>query len=853
MPSEAVSSTEPYRLPRNVTPDHYELTISVDLDNGSFTGSERIDATVNEASAQITLNAAELDVQSASVTDSSGKSHSANVATDAENQRITLSTDVAIPTGKAQLQIRFSGVLSDRLHGFYRSTYRDTNGDEQVIATTQFEPTDARHAFPCWDEPDLKATYRLALEIPADLTAISNTAVESRTELGGGRALVQFGQTMKMSTYLVAYVVGKLVATEPVMVGNVPLRVVCVPGKEHLSKFALDVGAFSLDFFANYYGIPYPGDKVDLIAIPDFASGAMENLGAITFRETALLADPAVSARGDLERVADVVAHELAHMWFGDLVTMRWWNGIWLNEAFATFMEMLAVDAFKPAWKRWTTFGLSRSAAMATDSLASTRPIEYPVRLPSEAEGMFDILTYEKGGAVLRMLEQYIDPKVFQKGVSQYLDEHAYDNTETTDLWDSIEAASGQPVRKMMDSWIFQGGYPLVTVEREGNELKASQRRFRYLPETNGEAHWDVPIMIRSGATPGSPTLRALMSESSVSVSLSDPNAPLVVNAGGHGFYRVRYSRELLDRLTANLQSLEAIERFNLVSDTWASTVAGLAPVSDALALISQLGGEHDRNVWRSVLDILGYISRSLEDSQLPGLQRQVRQLVQPALDAIGWDQRPDESEDDSQLRATLVRGLAVLGNDPRAQEESNRRFKRYLDDPSSVDPNLAPALIGVAAFTGDGDEYARFLERYTKARTPHEEQRFLFARAEFQQPELLQRTLDDCLTEAVRTQDAPYLISAVMMNRDGSELTWSFVKRHWDEINQRYPANTIPRMSAAITALVRRDLYDDAHRFFQEHPVPQAGKMIDQYLERLLVAVTFREREASALASAFA
>jgi puromycin-sensitive aminopeptidase len=637
------------------------------------------------------------------------------------------------------------------------------------------------------------------------------------------------------------------------MVGNVPLRVVCVPGKEHLSQFALDVGAFALDFFANYYGIPYPGDKVDLIAIPDFASGAMENLGAITFRETALLADPAVSARGDLERVADVVAHELAHMWFGDLVTMRWWNGIWLNEAFATFMEMLAVDAFKPAWNRWTTFGLSRSAAMATDSLASTRPIEYPVRLPSEAEGMFDVLTYEKGGAVLRMLEQYIDPKVFQEGVSRYLEEHSYDNTETTDLWDSIEAASGQPVRKMMDTWIFQGGYPLVTVEREGQTLRASQRRFRYLPEANGDAHWDVPVMVRSGATAGGATLRALMTESNVSIPLDDPDAPLVVNAGGHGFYRVRYSRELLDRLTSNLESLDAIERFNLVADTWASTVAGLSPIADALALISRLGGERDRNVWRSVLDIMGYMSRCLYDSQLPGLQQYVRKLVQPALNGIGWDPKSGESEDDSQLRATLVRGLAVLGNDPRAQAESNERFKRYLSDPSSVDPNLVPALIGVAAFTGDSTEYERFLERYTTARTPQEEQRLLFGRAEFQQADLLQRTLDDCLTDAVRTQDAPYLIAAVMMNRDGSELAWRFVKQNWSAINERYPANTIPRMSAAITALVRRELYEDAQAFYKEHPVPQAGKMIEQYLERLLVAVTFREREASALATAFA
>ena len=287
---------------------------------------------------------------------------------------------------------------------------------------------------------------------------------------------------------------------------------------------------------------------------------------------------------------------------------------------------------------------------------------------------------------------------------------------------------------------------------------------------------WSAPAEL-----PAETTQRALMTESSVSIPLDDPDAPLVVNAGGHGFYRVRYSRELSGPFDFQIQSLDAIERFNLVADTWASTVPARVPLADALALASGLGGERDRNVWRSVLDILGYISRSLEDSQLPGLQRQVRNLIQPALDAIGWDPRPGESEDDSQLRATLVRGLAVLGNDPKAQEEANARFQRYLDDPRSVDPNLVPALIGVAAFTGDEAEYERFVERYTKARTPQEEQRFLFARSEFQQPELLRRTLEDSLTDAVRTQDAPYLIAAVMMNRDGSELAWRFVKEHWD------------------------------------------------------------------------
>ena len=411
----------------------------------------------------------------------------------------------ALAPGPCTLTCRFTGTLNDKLRGFYRSTFTDDAGETHTIATTQFESVDARRAFPCWDEPDRKAVFEVTLTIDRDVDAFSNSPIVDVRRVGD-KNVVRFSPTMKMSTYLVAFIVGQLETTETVDVDGVPLRVVFTPGKRKLADFALAIGAFALRFFTEYFDIPYPGEKVDLVAIPDFAAGAMENLGCITFRDTALLIDPSSAARAELERVADVVAHELAHMWFGDLVTMGWWEGIWLNEAFATFMETLCVDAFRPSWDRWVGFAPSREAALAIDGVHATRPIEYPVGPPKEAEGMFDLLTYEKGCAVLRMLEQYIGPEVFRDGVRTYLKAHAYANTVTTDLWDALEEASGEPVRDVMNTFILQGGHPLVSLH--GDTLE--QQPFSYGPVPDGVESaigdaWNVPVAVRTLPSDGSP------------------------------------------------------------------------------------------------------------------------------------------------------------------------------------------------------------------------------------------------------------------------------------------------------------------------------------------------------------
>jgi len=846
-----------YRLPKTVVPERYELTLAPDLAAFTFTGEERVAVQIHEPVREILLNSIDLDVTSAALVNASGARLAGAVTLDAENERARIALSNTAEPGPWTLELSFTGELNDKLHGFYRSTYRDDAGTEHVIATTQMEATDARRAFPCWDEPEFKAVYAVTLVVDEDLMAISNAREISSTPAGPGKKAVAFADTMKMSTYLVAFIVGRLEATEPIDVDGTPLRIIYVPGKRKLADFALESGAFAVKFFASYYGIPYPGDKLDMIALPDFAAGAMENLGAITYRETALLVDTETASHADLERVADVIAHELAHMWFGDLVTMKWWNGIWLNEAFATFMEMLAVDAFRPGWKRWASFGLGRGAAMLTDGLRSTRPIEFTVRRPEECQGMFDILTYEKGAAVLRMLEQYLGGEQFRAGIKRYLRTHEYGNAETTDLWDAIEEATGEPTRKIMDSWIFQGGFPLVSVAptSDGKGIRLEQRCFRYLAsDDDAQARWQIPMMLRVKTAAGIENRRVLLSEGETTVELGSNVEWVIANEQGNGFYRVRYAPELLRTLTGALQeSLSPVERFNLVNDTWASVVAGLSPATEFLDLVPLFKDETDRNVWVAVIGGLEYVNRMLPEASRPALQAFVRELIGPAVARLGWAAKDGEPELTGQLRGTLVSALGTFGEDAAIQAKARELHAAYLDDRAAVDRNVAPAVIGIVSHTGDAATYDLFVERYKAAATPQEEQRYLFNLAGFRDRDLLARTLQMTVSPDVRTQNAPFLIGSLMTSLEGGDLAWTFVKEHWDDLNERFPDNTHVRMLAGITSLSTPELARDVERFFETHTVKQGQKTLDQHLERLRVNVLFRERETSNLVAYFA
>ena len=836
---------EPHRLPRACVPRRYELHLAPDLELASFTGSEAITVDIVEPTSKIVLNAADLTIGSAWLATADGTRHDATITIIPAEEQVELGFATQFAPCRVTVHCEFSGSLDHKLKGFYRSHHTEPGGILRVLGATQLEATDARRVFPCWDQPDCKATFAITLDVPAELTAVSNGPEVERTLIGGGLARVRFAETMVMSTYLVAFLFGHLETTEPVDVGGVPLRVLHVPGKSHLVSFALEVGAFALRYFVDYYGIPYPDAKVDLIAVPDFAMGAMENLGCITFREALLLIDPAQSTLREQMLVVDVIAHELAHMWFGDLVTMRWWNGLWLNEAFATFMEVKATDAMHPEWRRWDAFGAERTQAFEVDGLRATRPIEFPVRSPNDANAMFDVLTYQKGGAILRMLEQYLGEERFRDGIRHYLTLHAHDNAETGDLWDAIEAVTGEPVRKVMDSWVWQGGHPVIwaTTSADGKQLMLRQQRFLFDGDDDAR-EWVVPIVVRQSHGDRVQVDRLLLSGPSTELSLIDTDATIVVNAGADGFYRTLYSPELFERLIASaFTGLSPAERYQLVDDTWAAVVAGLLDVDAFIRLVGAFADETEHTVWQLIVTGLRWCDRFVEATARERLRAFVRELLGPIVARLGWARRAGESALTTELRGLLLRALAVLGNDNGAQLAARRAF----DDPA-VDPAMKAAAISVIASTGGEADFNWLVSHMREAPTPQEELRYLYALAEFDDAGLIDRTLDLALSDSIRTQNAPYLIARVIANRNHGERAWRYVRTHWDEAIRRFPEASIIRMVDQIQTLTAPEQAADTSAFFAEHPIPQSAQILVQVLERQNINVALRARATSTL-----
>jgi puromycin-sensitive aminopeptidase len=842
-----------HRLPYTVEPRRYAVRLAPDLESASFTGEVHIEVLVHEAAAEIILHAAELAIESAQLEPAGGGAQPLAVRLDEDAERLVLTPGALLVPGPAVISVQFAGILNDKLHGFYRSEFTDDEGINHTIATTQFEATDARRAFPCFDEPDRKAVFSVTLDVPEGLAAYSNGPEVDAAPLPHGGRRVRFGDTIPMSTYLVAFVVGPLVATEPVDVAGTPVRIVHVPGKGGLTAFALEAAAHALGFFSDWFGIDYPAEKLDLVAIPDFAFGAMENLGCVTFREAVLLVDPDRASRLELERVADVISHEIAHMWFGDLVTMRWWNGIWLNEAFATLMELLCVDHFRPEWQRWVSFGIERDAALATDGLHATRPVEYPVGPPEEAQGMFDVLTYQKGAGVLRMLERYLGPDRFRDGVRRYLDAHRFANTETSDLWDAIEEASGEPVRDIMDSWILQGGFPLVTVhgaDAEGDgpvpsegSVVLGQDAFEYAPAAGPSAigsTWTVPVIAR--AIDGDDARILLGPEPAVLevAGASSDTATVVVNAHAAGYYRVRYAPALHHRLAHQLGALDLLERFNLLGDTWAVVAAQQAGLEDFLLLAEALGDEDDPDVWAQVTGALSYLDRAVDDDTRPLLASYARAVLSPVLARLGWNARSGEGPRTPTLRAQVVGALGTVGQDPEVRAEAHRRYAAAGRGEIALDPDLASAILAAVAASGGPEEFEDFLEHHRHPTTPQEEMRYLYALAGFTDPVLVARAFELARTE-VRTQNAPFLIHLLLTNRDGGAATWARVRDSWPELVERIPSNILPRMVAGVASLCRDPrLADDVSAFVRAHPVPIGQRTVDQALERLGINVSF-------------
>jgi puromycin-sensitive aminopeptidase len=634
MPSAARPSR--FRLAPDVRPSDYRIHLEPDLAAGRFRGEVRIDVRLARPRAEIVLHGADLSVEHADA-ELDGEVIPLRVALDRHDETVSLRAVRPLPAGAVALRLRFAGALNRHLRGLYAASAGDV-----PYAFTQCEAADARRIFPCFDEPAFKARFHVAVTAPESETVLGNAPVAREQPLRDGRRTVHFEPTPPLSTYLFALAVGPLEASEVRHVGSTPIRIWHVPGKGHLTAFALEAGAESLARLEDYFGIAYPYTKLDLVAVPDFEAGAMENAGAVFFRETLLLIDPATVSLPERKRAAEVIAHELAHMWYGDLVTMAWWDDLWLNEAFATWMSYRVVDEWRPEWRMWQGFEHDRAGALGLDGLASTHPIYAPVHSVAQATENFDLITYEKGAAVVRMIEQYLGADAFRDGVRRYMTRHREGNAVADDLWRALGETSGSDVTRVARAWIEQPGFPLVTLARDGGRLRVRQERFFADPGVAAEKRrqrWPVPLVVRAGADG---TVRALADKASQEVALRPARVPWCYgNAGASGFYRVRHDAATLAALRASLASLTAVERLALVGDQWALVRADRASIESFLDLASDLPDEPDHDVLDGVAAALGVLDDQVVEPDGPvqaALRRWIALRFGPALAGLGWN-----------------------------------------------------------------------------------------------------------------------------------------------------------------------------------------------------------------------
>jgi puromycin-sensitive aminopeptidase len=836
-----------------VIPVHYDLHLEPDVDTFTFQGSVSIRLGITETLNEIILNSAEIDIKSVVLRGQGSDIQITDITHDDEYDRATLTLASAATPGTYDLEISYAGLINDQLRGLYRSIYRDKDGAEHVIATSQCQSTDARRIFPCWDEPDMKATFKTTMVVADGLEAYSNGAEVSRTKLEDGRVRFEFTPTMKMSTYLLAFIVGPFEATEPVVARGIPIRIIVPKGNLHLTEVALENAVFCFEYLSDYYGIPYPGDKLDHIAIPDFAAGAMENVGLITYRDAYLIFDRAKASQGELQACLDVIGHEIAHQWFGNLVTMKWWEGAWLNEAFASFMELKATDAMKPEWKRWLAFNnLEIPWAMGTDQLVTTRPIEFEVNSPTEVDEMFDSITYGKGSAVLRMIEQFIGEEEFRIGVGNYLRKHEYANTVTSDLWEGLDGASDWPVGEIMNTWVYQRGFPQIDVRVVPEGIELSQHRYLAIPDESDTTVWDVPVQLR-GVIAGQPfEKKVLLTADETVIPLESAVDYVIANAGGHGFYRSRYSEDLFASLLHHLDTLDDIERYSLVSDTWAMVRSSQVPASDFLDLVGKFGDETEHAIWSVIVGGLAALRHhALAPETRPAFESFVRDLVTPALSRLGWEGAVDESDLTRKLRGDLIVALGNLGNDPDTVARARQVAAQVLDG-VDLDPEVSTAALSVYSHHGDAKEYEALWSAYQGTSAPTEKVRFLRSVAGVGVEDLAVSTVDKIVEGDVRTQDGFWVLARLLSGEAGPAV-WQSARTRWERILEAMPGMTRPRVVEGLPALSQPEVAADVRGFFAEHPIPEATRALSQKLELLDANVLLRERETPVVTNYFA
>lgn len=810
------------RLPGGVIPQHYALSIIPDLPSASFVGSERIDVVLDRPTRVITLNAAELEFASARANSSAFKAESlpASISLDPKKEQATFAFERDLPAGAVRLEISYSGKLNDKLRGFYLSKTK-----ARSYGVTQFESTDARRAFPCFDEPALKATFELSLVLNSAENAISNTVIRSDTPgPSAGEHTVSFTTTPRMSTYLLVWLVGDFACSEGKSDG-VPIRVCATPDKVRLTKFALESAKWDLHFFNRYFGIRYPLSKLDLVAVPDFDSGAMENFGCVTFREAELLVNEKNGTLPSRKDVTTTVAHEIAHQWFGDLVTPVWWDDLWLNEGFATWMETKASARQHPKWRFEEDAAQDLDHAMQDDASAGTRAIRSRAETPVQIDAMFDEIAYDKAGAVIGMVEHWLGEETFRRGVQQYLRAHLYSNATASDFWNTQSRVSGLPVDKVMSSFVEQPGVPMIQISTLGAASPVRQVRFVNGEHTARAETWTIPVCFKaSGCHILSPSV------SSMDISAADPFA----NAGQKGYYRTDYGSNLLPSLFANAEvELAPPERIGLLGDRWALMQAGRAPVGQVLDLAFAMKLDHSPPVMEEALLRLATVASMIatgEDRER--LQAIIRRELAPVYVAMGGPSK-HESYDHAEIREALFEALGKAG-DPSALALARQIAAQLFGGEKPSDPNLGDASVVLAAPHGDEAMYDRVLRVVQHASDPDLKDTAQRVLTRFQNPALVDRTLKYSLSDQVRSEDTPTFWVLMLQHPDMQDQAWGFVRENWDEFRRKSPPGSEGAIIAATGAFCSTGQRQSVAGFFDAHPVQGAERILRRSLEQI-------------------
>lgn len=836
------------RLPDTVVPDHYALWVAPDLDKATFRGRETIRVQVKAPTRTIVLHAAEIDFGDVTIGAGNG-TQAATVTLDAKAETATLTVTQEIPAGNATLQITYTGTLNDKLRGFYLSR---ANG--RKYAVTQMEATDARRAFPSFDEPGFKATFDISLMVDAADTAISNGAVLS-DEPGPepGKHTLTFATTRKMSTYLVAMIVGDFVCRTGGSDGT-PIRVCSTADKLGLTAFALEAAEQQLAFFNEYFGIRYAFGKLDLIAVPDFAAGAMENSGAITFRERLMLVDPERASLGTRKQVAAIISHEIAHQWFGNLVTMKWWDDIWLNEGFATWLANKPLARWRPEWKVELDDAADTQSALGIDALRTTRPIRISVETPDEINEVFDGIAYEKTAGVLRMLEAFVGADAFRKGISSYLKTYAYSNATGEDFWREMTRVTGRPIDRIMAGYVEQPGAPVVAIQDRcvgtQTDTTLQQQRFVGIPGVTvaSDQQWTIPVCLRAVDNPAP---RCEVLDQRRETFRSPGCGALVANADARGYYFTEYTPDAVRRVARATSSLKPAERISLLGDEWWMVRAGRHDIGIYL----DLAAAHANDDTAAVVDIfVSRLTQTGEDIVPPSLrqdyQQWIRRRFRPVLNTLGLPGNAPDDDERHSRRAELLTLVGATGGAIDLQRRARELAVKYISNSSSLPGTVAPAVLRVAALGGDAALYDRYLERIRAlSAQPEEYYRFFGALPWFQDPALVRRTLTFAMSDEVRTQDTGQLISGLLTRPASRRTAWSFVKAQWPTLTEKLGTfQGIPGIIGALGSFCSTSDAADVREFFAKNPVPSSQRSLQQALERIEACAALVARQSPAV-----